>query len=373
MSAALTSNTPGWLARHRDALLCVALPTALAALYYFVIAADLYASEAHYVVRSPSAVQIGGLAGLLQGGAASGSAQDAYTVQTFATSRDAIAQLEQQLDLKAMFNRPEADFLARYPNPIDWNNAEDFHAYYQRRVQLIYDSTTGISTLSVQAFRAEDAQAIAHALLTMSEQLVNRLNARAHDSAVRDAEAEVAAAEREMGGIQQGVLDYRNRESLLDPGKSSGAIFEMQAKTETELASTRTRLAELLRSAPQSPLRGDLETRIRVLEGQLAGQRARLTGNDSAMAPKLSAFEQLSLKKEFLTKKLSSALASLETARAEARRQQIYLERVVDVSRADRAEYPRRWRAVLIVFVSAFLIFSIGKLLVAGVREHAQQ
>jgi len=91
------------------------------------------------------------------------------------------------------------------------------------------------------------------------------------------------------------------------------------------------------------------------------------------MAPKLSAFEQLSLKKEFLTKKLSSALASLETARAEARRQQIYLERVVDVSRADRAEYPRRWRAVLIVFVSAFLIFSIGKLLVAGVREHAQQ
>ena len=91
------------------------------------------------------------------------------------------------------------------------------------------------------------------------------------------------------------------------------------------------------------------------------------------MATKLSSYEQLSLKKDFATRALASSLVSLEAARAESRRQQIYLERVIDTSLPDRAEYPKRIKALLIVFVSLFLIYSIAKLLISGVREHGQQ
>lgn len=362
----------GWARRHAGALLCVGLPTLLAALYYLVIAADLYASEARFVVRSPSRMQVSSLVGLLQPGGAAGH-EDVYSVQAYATSRDALQVLAGRLDLRAIFGRPEADVLAAYPNPVDWDNAEDFYRYYQRRVEVVYDTTTGISVLTVKAFRPEDAQAIARELLALSEDRVNQLNRRAHDNAVREAEADVERAQQDVAAAQGGLLDYRNRESLLDPGKTSGAIFESQAKAEAELANNRARLAELLRSAPKSPLRGELETRIAVLEQQVARQGARLTGGDGAMAPKLSAYEQLSLRKEFASRELSSALASLEAARAEARRQQIYLERVVDTSLPDRALYPRRFINVMIVFISCFLIWSIGKLLLLGVREHAQQ
>jgi len=369
----MNADHEGWLKRHRGSLLFVALPTLLTALYYFVIAADLYASEASFIVRSPSKLQIGGLAGLLQPAAGGGGLEDVYSVQTFATSRDALAALASKIDLRAIYSRPEADWLARYPNPIDWDNAEDFYRYYQRRVEVIYDTTTGISTLQVQAFRAEDAQQIASLLLTQSEALINRLNERSRANAVRDAEADVARAQENVAAAQQGLLAYRNRESLLDPGKTSGAIFESQAKIEGELTASRTRLAELQSNSPKSPLRADLETRIAALEQQLARQRSRLTGGEGAMAPKLSAYEQLSLDKDFATKALASALASLESARAEARRQQTYLERVVEVSRPDRARYPKRFKSVLIVFISCFLFYSIARLLIAGVREHAQQ
>ncbi|MDP3858106.1 MAG: hypothetical protein Q8Q73_10160 [Stagnimonas sp.] len=361
-----------WASRHAGSLLCVALPTLLAALYYLLIAADLYASEARFVVGSPSRMQINGLAGLLQPGGAAGH-EDVYSVQAYATSRDALKVLAGKIDLRAIFDRPEADFLAAYPNPIDWDNAEDLYRYYQRRVELVYDTTTGISALTVKAFRAEDAQALAQLLLAISEDMVNQLNRRAHDNSVRDAEADVERAQQAVAEVQASLLSYRNRESLLDPGKTSGAIFESQARTEAELASSRTRLAELRRSSPQSPLRGDLESHIAALEQQVARQSARLTGGDGAMAPKLSAYEQLSLRKDFAARELASALASLEAARAEARRQQIYLERVVDTSLPDRALYPRRLINVLIVFISCFLIYSIGKLLLLGVREHAQQ
>lgn len=363
----------GLFARYRGSLLCVVLPTLLVAIYQFGIAADLYASEASFVVRSASGPKIGGLAGLLQGAPGGGGQEDVYAVQTFATSRDAVAQLRESLDLAAIFSRPEADILSRYPNPLHWDNDEDFHRYFQRRVEVVYDTTKGLSTLTVKAFRPEDAQAVANALLTLSEQLVNRLNLRARGNAVRDAEADVVSAERDVVAVQREVLAYRNNESLLDPGKTSAAVFEAVARSEAELMMSRTRLAELKRSAPQSPLRADLESHIRALEVQLAQQSARLTGSDSALAPKLSAYEQLLLRKDFVTKKLASALASLEAARAESRQQQIYLERVVDTSLPDRALYPRRLRAVLIAFISLFLIYTIGKLLVSGVREHAQQ
>lgn len=363
-----------WAQQHMGSLLFVALPTLLASLYYFVMAADLYASEAKFVVRTPSKMQISGLAGLLQSsGVGGGAREDIYAVQTFATSRDALAILAKQVDLKAIFNRPEADLFARYPNPIDWDNAEDFHQYFQRRVEVVYDTTTGINTMTVKAFRADDAQQIANALLLMSEQLVNRLNQRAHDNTVRNAQADVKASEEEVAIVQQRLLEYRNRESLLDPGKTSIAIFEGQAKIEAELSSNRTRLTELKRSAPQSPMLADIAAHIRALEEQLATQRARLTGSEGSIAPKLSSYEQLALQKDFVTRKLASSLASLEASRAEARQQQIYLERVVDTSLPDRALYPRRFEAVLIVFISCFLIFSIGKLLIAGVREHGQQ
>jgi len=362
-----------WARRHLGVLLFVALPTVLTAFYYWVIAADLYASESSFIVRTPSKMQVSGIAGLLQSTGVGGGREDVYAVQTFATSRDALAILSKEIDLKAIFNRPEADLLAAYPNPIDWDSAEDFHQYFQRRVAVVYDTTTGISTLTVKAFRAEDAQLIANTLLSLSEQLVNRLNARAHDSAVRSAETDVKASEDEVRVVQQGLLEYRNRESLLDPGKASSAIFEGQAKTEAELLGSRTRLSELKRSAPQSPMLADLQAHVRALEEQLDSQRARLTGGDGAMAPKLSSYEQLMLQKEFVTRKLTSALASLEASRAEARQQQIYLERVVDTSLPDRAQYPKRLEAVLIVFISCFILFSIGNLLISGVREHGQQ
>jgi len=241
----------------------------------------------------------------LQPGGAAGH-EDVYSVQAYATSRDALKVLAGKIDLRAIFDRPEADFLAAYPNPIDWDNAEDLYRYYQRRVELIYDTTTGISALTVKAFRAEDAQAIAQLLLAISEDMVNQLNRRAHDNAVRDAEADVERAQQSVAEVQASLLSYRNRESLLDPGKTSGAIFESQAKTEAELASSRTRLAELRRSAPQSPLRADLESHIAALEQQIVRQSARLTGSDGAMAPKLSAYEQLSLRKDFAARELAS-------------------------------------------------------------------
>jgi capsular polysaccharide transport system permease protein len=361
-----------WLWRHRGSLFFVGLPTLLAAIYYLLIAADLYASEARIIVRSPSHLQVSGLAGLLQGSGLSRASDDVYAVHDFILSRDAIDALQKKIDLRAIYNRPEADFLARFPRLPHQDTTEDFYRYYQSRVDISFDTTSGICSVTVKAFRPEDAKAVADALLDEAEALVNRLNQRATTNAVHDVQVEVDDLERRAAEAQQDLLAYRNRETLLDPGKTSGAIFETQSKLRGELATARTRLAELESSAPSSPQRADLAGQIAALEQQVGSQGSRLAGSDSSMAPKIREYEMLTLRQEFASKELTSALGALESARAEARRQQIYIEPVVSANLPDKALYPKRLTSILIIFVSCFLIYSIALLLLAGVNEHAQ-
>jgi capsular polysaccharide transport system permease protein len=73
---------------------------------------------------------------------------------------------------------------------------------------------------------------------------------------------------------------------------------------------------------------------------------------------------------EFSNKQLASAMVNLESARNEAQRQQIYLERIAEPSRPDAAQEPRRLRGILATFLVGLVAWGVISLLLAGVREH---
>ena len=53
-------------------------------------------------------------------------------------------------------------------------------------------------------------------------------------------------------------------------------------------------------------------------------------------------------------------------------RPSLYLDRIVNANLPDRPTQPRRWIAILTIFASAMLIYGVGWLVWAGVREHRQ-
>jgi capsular polysaccharide transport system permease protein len=103
------------LRRHLALLLIVGLPTLLAALYFGLIAAPRYESEAKFVVRGPSSQSMDQIASMMQGSSIVRSSDDAYAVLEYIQSRDAMQQLETQGGLLDFLNRLEADFVWRYP------------------------------------------------------------------------------------------------------------------------------------------------------------------------------------------------------------------------------------------------------------------
>ena len=351
-------------------LFFVMLPTLLSAVYYFVIAADQYVSEARFVVRGPAQQVSGGLASILQTATGTRAQDDTYAVQDYILSRDALQELIDREGLKGVFARPEADFLSRFPNPLGEDTFEHLYRYYLRHIDIQMDSTTGVSELTVKSFRADDSQRLASALLAAGERLINRMNDRERENALRDARKEVQLSEDRVKDVAGRLADFRNRESLLDPNKQSVPMLQAITNLQAKLSSTRLEVSQLQASSPNSPLLASARQRVTALQAQIDEARTKITGSDSSLVPKIREFDLLTLDREFADKQLESAITSLETARINADRQQLYLEPVVQANQPDYADYPHRGTNTAIVFVTMLGLYVAGALLIAGAREH---
>jgi len=248
---------------------------------------------------------------------------------------------------------------------------EALYTAYSRFVSVEVDSGSGVSTLDVKAYRPEDAQRIAQALLTFSEQLINALNERARHDALAVFQREVNATEQNIAEIQTQLTAYRIKEKMLDPKSASAGPIELLAQMNGQLANSKGQLAEIIKNSPNSPHIPLIRTRIASLEKLIADERTKIAGDNGSLATALTEYERLDVQRLLAEKTLASAFTSLEAARLEAQRQQLYLETIAQPNLADYPLYPRRFASFAIVVVTCLLAYGIAWLLVSGVREHA--
>jgi len=351
----------------------VGLPTLIAAVYFFGIASNLYLSEVQFIVRAPAKAQIPGIGALLGGSSTVPGIEDTYTVSDFIMSRDAVGQLDADANLRSMLGRPEADMLSRFPGLLGFGR-HDFEALYKaygRFVSVEIDSQSGIATLDVKAYRPEDAQKIAQALVASSERLVNALNDRARADALTIFQRQVDDTKKHIEAVQAKLTAYRVQENMLDPKSAATGPLALVAKLIGLQTAAQTQLADLTKNSPHSPQIPLIKTRISSLTQAVEDERAKITGGDHSVAAAQSEYERLNVELGIDEKALASAFTSLETARLEAQRQQLYLETIVQPNLADYPIYPKRMVSFLVVTVTCSLAYGIAWLLVASVREHA--
>ena len=351
----------------------VLLPTLLAAGYLYGVAAPQFESEARFLVRGRSGGGGGGMGAMAEMAQSAGfkpASEDAMGVRDYLQSHDAVAALRQRMPLVEIFRRPEADPLAR----LWWEapTAERLLDYFRRMTTAEYDTTSGITSLRVRSFRPEDSKAIAQQLLTLSEELVNLLNRRLQEDGLRVAREEVARAEARLTAAQLAIGEFRQRERSVDPTRSAGYSLETIGKLEGALAQARAELAEAQRfSRADNPRLLPLRNRAEALVTQIAEERRRLGNSSDGVTQQVGEYERLSVERELAQTQLASSTASLERARGDAQRQQIFLLRVVEPNMAEYARYPKSSLTVLYVFACLSVAYGLAWLLIAGMREHA--
>ena len=187
---------------------------------------------------------------------------------------------------------------------------------------------------------------------------------------IRSAASEVADAETKSKAAAQALSAYRSAKGVVDPERQATVQLQQVAKLQDELIATKTQLAQLKAFTPENPQIQALQLRAKTLQAEMDLETNKVTGGERSLANKAADFQRFALEREFADKQLASALASLELARNEAQRKQVYIERIAQPSLPDVAMEPRRFRGILATFVLGLVAWGILTMLLAGVREH---
>ncbi|MCP5249730.1 MAG: hypothetical protein H6942_14555 [Candidatus Accumulibacter sp.] len=355
---------------NRLFLLTVVIPTTLSVIYFGLIASDVFISESRFVVRSPERQTASPLGLLLKGSGFSRAQDDTYSVQDFMLSRDALHSLDDSLGLRKAFSSSDVDIFSRFSG-LDWDDSfEALHQYYQKKVEVQFEPASSITTLRVRGFTSETAFEVNQQLLAMAETLVNQLNERGRQDMIRFAAGEVTAAENKAKAAALALSAYRNQKGVIDPERQSTIQLQQVAKLQEELIATQAQLSQLQAFAKNNPQIPSLQQLVQNLRQEIAAETARVAGGDRSLANKAAEYQRLALDREFADRQLGSAFASLEQARSEAQRQQLYLERIVQPSKPDMAMEPRRIRGVVATLAVGLIAWGILSMLLAGVKEH---
>ena len=352
-------------------LSCVLLPTLVVFLYLALFASDIYLAEAKFAIRSQNQQQsLDMLSTFFRTN--SSSLSDSYIVQNYIQSMDMIDKVDGKLHIRDHYADRSHDIWYRLTRNA---TQDEILRYWSWAVVTTFDPDTSIMTVQVKAFSPQMAQAVCQAILHASEALVNAMNDRARTDAISQAQAEVARAEARIRTAHEAMRQYRERTVILDPQAVASGLYSLVNQLEGEITKTTAELAEASTyMQADSPRVVMLQNRLAVLQKQLQSEKARLASQmqgDKPLSALVSEFQSLTLEEEFAQKQLTSAMASLETARVQAESKSLYVESFQKPMVPDESLYPRPIVFSLVFMLAAAVLLGLVSLIVAAIREHA--
>ena len=352
---------------------CVGIPVLLASIYYGFFASNQYAAEFRFAVQdnTPASSAIPSSLTAVLGGGAGGVTNDNYIVTDYLLSRSAVDELEKRINVIGKYAKPTIDWWGRYDatKPI-----EKFVPYWQSMVAANFDQVTGLATVTIRAFSAQDALLIADTMVKLSEELVNQLAGRSQTDAVRFAQKEVERAQDRLKADRVKMTEFRSRVGVIDPTTSVTVSNSTLVTTQrASLASLETQLATYVRQnlAPNSPVVVTLKNQIKSVKEQLAATEADVGrgANGTSLSKIVGEYEQLNLQVQFAQAMVTSTMQALDQARANAAAQHLYITPYVRPSLPQSPQYPNRPLAVATVGLIAFALWAIGLLILRSIRE----
>ena len=351
------------------ALLTVVIPTLIAIAYFGFLAEDVYISESRIVVRNPDKNAVSPLNIALGQSGFGPTSQGNDTVVAYLNSRQAIEEGNEDGLIRDAYNDDSIFWFDRF-GAFGGTSGEEFYEYFLEKLEVDEAAASEVLTISVRAFSPEDAQAINERLVRQSEALVNSLSERSQSDLIEVAQGEVDEAAEEARLASLELARYRDTSGIVDPEQQSEAGLLMIGKLQDELIAAQTRLRQLQTYTPQASQIPFLQVQVRELENEIARERSNLTGSRSSLSSSMADYQELEINVEFAEKQLAAARAGLQDARAEARRQQAYLEEISAPSLPDYAVEPRRIRSIIATFLLGLLAWGVLYMLSVGVREH---
>ncbi len=349
----------------------VYLPIIAAIVYWGFIASDRFVSESKFVVQNASGEKLAKIdvSSIISGGGGI-SNHDSYMLHEYILSWDMLSILDQRLGLRKHFSSDQIDPLSRLAANA---SREDFLEYYRKRVRVDFDETSSITTVTAQGFDPEMARKIVKLIVAESERFTNQVGHKAAREQVNFIAGELRRAQAKVENEKRKIIEFQNKNKVFSPEIDTKSISSLVSKLEAELAvktAKRNSLATYLHAT--APELKQLDAEIASLRRQIRTEKSKMVGNGKKTALNhLDAdFQELQMGLEFGSNLYRSTLASLEAARIDASRKLKHLVLLEQPVLPETAEYPRRIYNIITFTVLTLMIYWIGKLAVATIRDH---
>jgi len=352
-------------------IVVVVIPIAVIWWYLSVRAADQYVSKVGFSVRTEelaSAVDIFGSLSSLSG---SGGSSDADILYKFIQSQELVALINDELDLKTLYSKPENDPIYAFDNT---GSIEDLVTYWHRMTKIYYDSATGLIELNILAFNAQDALNISTAIFKQSTVKINDLSAIARLDATRYAKEDLDQSLTRLKAARRALTGFRNLHQIVDPQADIQGQVGLLNSLSVQLAESLIEL-DLLKATTREtdPRLARVILKISVIRERIKEERKKFGENETSGGQAFSTivgdYEELAVDLEFAEQAYLSSLSAFNSARAEAQRQSRYLAAYISPTKAERSTYPKVLNIMLLATLFLFLTWAIGVLLGYAIKD----
>jgi len=342
------------------------VPVLMAICYFGFIASDRYVSESAVVLRSGSQsvsnLSFGGLLPL-----SNPDTQDVLVVSDYIESMEMALHLDEKLQLREHYSDNSLDFVSRL---TEVSNDEEYLEYLRGMIDINYEETSSIISITTRAFSPELAHDINNEIIMRSELLINRLSDRIVEDTLQAAQVEVDDAIANARDVSTRLSQFTSENQSINPGTDASSIAGLIAALESKLAETRALYTE--KSAYMRETSAEvraLTNRINGIETELQRERSRLS-NDRGVGTAIERFKPILVEEELGRQRYAAALLALEAARSESQTKKRYLATFVKPSMPTSSTEPDRLIDTFSTILLSFLLYAIFALFRSAIREH---
>ena len=359
-------------------VLLLLVPFILFAFYQLVWAAPRFESRAQLIIQQPDGMatmdpSMALLSGLGVGG---NSTADSEIAKAYIHSEDMLNYLQTHNNLKEHYQNG-GDVFSRLSNDA---SIEDLLKFYIDHTTVEIDEASGVIKILVQGFTPEFANTLTQAIVNRAEWYINSIGHQLADAQLKFIKLEHAKVEQRLRDAQKNTLAFQQQNNLLDPEAEGLALQQITYGLEGQIATKSAQLkglrSTMTEKAPQVVM---LASELSALKKQLELERDRLStqqgtnnnikNNGTSVSEVLAQFSDLKIELELALKGYTSSEVSLDKARIEAYRQLKYLVVVESATLPQDNKYPATLYNILLFAVLQFMLFGIGKIVLATVKE----
>jgi capsular polysaccharide transport system permease protein len=358
-------------------VLMVLVPLAATVFYLMAIAQDQYISTAGFTVRSQKNTGASELLGGLANIAGSSTASDSDILYEFIQSQEMVEAVEQAVPLRTHYSQywPLDWAFSLWPNA----SREELLWYWHRVVGISFDRSSGLIEVQAVAFDPETARSITRAIVEESQIRINALNERSREDAMRYARKDLDEALERLKIAREELASFRTRTRIVDPAADIESRMGVMNNLQQQLAEALIEYDLLSgRVAEGDPRLTKAQQHIDVIRQRIDIERQTFTSASTDTGavgedyPSLiSEYERLTVDLQYAEQTYRAALTSLETTRAEASRQSLYLATYIKPTLAQDSKYPNRFMLSALSGLFLLLTWTILALIYYSIRDRS--